>query len=112
MEVIKVNRGQTPIEACRRFYVEELQKPGLTDERRAYLRSQVKISDIIINTTEEDRCGLFDHTIFNSIVIGYVKLALHEMGADEELKRDVLNRLAVCFDWYSAKDALNYDKDH
>ena len=110
--VIKVNRGESPFEASRRSYVEELQQPGLTDDQKDHIRSQIKVLDIIINTTEDDRCRLFDRTIFNDIVIGYVKLALFEMGADEELKHDVLNRLAFCFDWYRAKAALNYHKDH
>ena len=110
--VIKVNRGESPFEASRRSYVEELQQPGLTDERKDYLRSQVKVLDIIINTTDADRCRLFDHTIFNSITVGYVKLVLSEMGANETLRREVLNKLNFCFDSFSAKDALNYHKDH
>lgn len=48
----------------------------------------------------------------NSIIRGYVKIALCSVNLSDEEKQAILSSLKEAFDWYSCQEAKEYDQKH
>jgi len=61
----------------------------------------------MLKKSEEEINDMFNSGMFNSITIGYGKLALKEMDSDEDFLRKFEKALNCVFDFYDSKDARN-----
>lgn len=59
----------------------------------------------MLKKSEEEINEMFNSGMFNSIAIGYGKLALREMDLDEEFLHKFEKAMSRVFDFYDAKEA-------
>lgn len=54
---------------------------------------------------------VLDTGIYNDNIKGYLKIAVEKAGLDTETKNKLLSALTSAFDEYTAKEALDYNKN-
>jgi len=93
-----------------RQYLE--QHPDEPQEVKADLACKIKALDIMASCSDSERLQLFNTSAFNDVVKGYVKLALDNIGIEEEQRKAIVNEVSYLFDVKTADEAEQYYYSH
>lgn len=77
-------------------------------EYRADLQAKIKALEYLAGADDATIYALFDSSAFNSIVKGYIKLALDNTDTDKEQAAEIMRELNYLFDTKGAAEAEAY----
>ncbi|MBO4675175.1 MAG: hypothetical protein J5601_03715 [Elusimicrobiaceae bacterium] len=78
------------------------------EEYRAEMQAKIKANEFLAGADDATIYALFDSSAFNTIVKGYVKLALHNTDTDSEKAREIMNEINYLFSIKTAQEAEAY----
>ena len=84
------------------------QEPAENTETRQQLQTKIKALEYLAGADDATIHALFDSSAFNSIVKGYIKLALDNTDTDKEQAAEIMRELNYLFDTKGAAEAEAY----
>lgn len=91
------------------LYKRQMQEPGTDLERTA---AKVKAFEFLSTCTDADIFALFDTSVFNDIMKGYVMLAAKSAELLEEDAAAIMGGIRCALDDTSAEKAYKYYMEH
>ena len=82
--------------------------PELSVEEREKIEKKIRFFQKLDECSRYELLELFDTATFNSILEGYLKLAMDDMGMRKDTKKKLISSLRSVLDWYDAEQAERY----
>ena len=82
--------------------------PAESEETKKVINRKIKVFDFLAESDKEERFELFNSSVFNDVVRGYLIMAIDNIELSKEIEGKLMRELTYLFDTVGAKQAEEY----